>query len=94
VPAGVAVTLGGTAGDLGDPRELHRGERNAAAGEQGGNLVEPPNAQVGLLEFTCEVLLTLDDVRVLALLPTEGTDAREKLDLLRVIGVQDFHTSR
>jgi transcriptional regulator with XRE-family HTH domain len=51
--------------------------------------------EVGLLDLTCEVLLTPeDDVKLLVLFPTEGTDAREKLALLRVIGVQDFQTSR
>jgi len=47
--------------------------------------------QVGLLQLTCEVLLTPDeDLKVLAFMPTEGTDARDKLDLLRVIGTQDL----
>lgn len=50
--------------------------------------------EVGLLELTCEVLLTPDaDVQLLAFFPTEGTDAREKLELLRVIGAQDFQTT-
>lgn len=30
---------------------------------------------------------------MLAFFPTEGTDAREKLELLRVIGTQDFRTT-
>lgn len=47
--------------------------------------------EVGLLHLTCEVLLTPEeDLMVLAFFPTEGTDAREKLDLLRVIGTQTF----
>ena len=47
--------------------------------------------EVGLLHLTCELLLTADeDLKMLAFLPTEGTDAREKLDLLRVIGTQKF----
>ncbi|MFC5061670.1 helix-turn-helix transcriptional regulator [Actinomycetospora atypica] len=47
--------------------------------------------EVGLLHLTCEVLLTPeDDLVVLAYFPTEGTDAREKLDLLRVVGSQRF----
>jgi transcriptional regulator with XRE-family HTH domain len=51
--------------------------------------------EVGLLHLTCEVLLTPeDDLKVLAFFPTEGTDAREKLELLRVIGAQDFQTTR
>jgi transcriptional regulator with XRE-family HTH domain len=49
------------------------------------------NAEVGELDLTCEVLLTPEaDLRVRAFLPLEGTDAREKLDLLRVIGTQSF----
>jgi transcriptional regulator with XRE-family HTH domain len=51
--------------------------------------------EVGLLHLTCEMLLTPEeDLRVRAFFPTEGTDAREKLDLLRVIGTQSFETSR
>lgn len=49
------------------------------------------NAEVGDLDLTCETLLTpAADLRVRAFLPLEGTDAREKLDLLRVIGTQAF----
>jgi transcriptional regulator with XRE-family HTH domain len=49
------------------------------------------NAELGELDLTCEVLLTPEaDLRVRAFLPLEGTDAREKLDLLRVIGTQSF----
>lgn len=41
-----------------------------------------------------EVVLTPDeDIRLLAFFPTRGTDAQEKLDLLRVIGAQDFRTA-
>jgi hypothetical protein len=47
--------------------------------------------EVGSLDLTCEVLLTPEaDLRVRAFVPIEGTDAREKLDLLRVIGTQTF----
>jgi transcriptional regulator with XRE-family HTH domain len=50
--------------------------------------------EVGLLHLTCEVLLTPDeDLQLVAFFPTEGTDAQEKLDLLRVIGAQDFQTT-
>jgi transcriptional regulator with XRE-family HTH domain len=50
--------------------------------------------EVGLLHLTCEVLLTPDeDLRVTVFFPTEGTDAREKLGLLRVIGTQNFQTT-
>jgi transcriptional regulator with XRE-family HTH domain len=34
------------------------------------------------------------DLLLLVLFPTEGTDAREKFDLLRVIGTQDLNPSR
>ncbi|MFJ5172963.1 helix-turn-helix transcriptional regulator [Streptomyces griseoviridis] len=51
--------------------------------------------EVGLLHLTCEIILSPDaDTRVLAFFPTEGTDAREKLELLRTIGTQDFRTVR
>ena len=51
--------------------------------------------EVGLLHLTCEVLLTpTADIRLLVFFPTEGTDARDKLDLLRVIGSQDLTTAR
>lgn len=47
--------------------------------------------EVGLLEVTCDIVLAPEsDLRLLVLFPTEGTDAREKLDLLRVIGTQEF----
>ncbi|MCF6467795.1 helix-turn-helix domain-containing protein [Nonomuraea sp. MG754425] len=50
--------------------------------------------EVGMLHLTCEVLFTPEeDLKVLVFLPTEGTDAREKLDLLRVIGTQSFETT-
>ena len=55
-------------------------------------LVHP---EVGIIHVTCEMLLTpTADVQLLAFFPTEGTDAREKLDLLRVIGTQDLSTTR
>ncbi|WP_231618654.1 helix-turn-helix transcriptional regulator [Nonomuraea sp. SBT364] len=50
--------------------------------------------EVGVLHLTCEVLFTPEaDLKMLAFFPTEGTGTREKLDLLRVIGTQDFRTS-
>ncbi|MDJ1134433.1 helix-turn-helix transcriptional regulator [Streptomyces iconiensis] len=50
--------------------------------------------EVGLLELKCEVLLTPEaDLKVLALFPAEGTDARDKLQLLRVIGSEDFQSA-
>ncbi|WP_433870180.1 helix-turn-helix transcriptional regulator [Saccharopolyspora sp. CA-218241] len=51
--------------------------------------------EVGVLHLTCEALLSPEaDTKVLAFFPTEGTDAREKLELLRTIGAQDFRTLR
>ncbi|WP_326692117.1 MULTISPECIES: helix-turn-helix transcriptional regulator [unclassified Streptomyces] len=50
--------------------------------------------EVGVLHLNCEVLLTPeDDLKVLALFPAEGTDARDKLELLRVIGSEDFQSA-
>lgn len=47
--------------------------------------------EVGLLLLTCEMLFTPEeDLKMVAFFPTEGTDAREKLELLGVIGTQDF----
>ncbi|NGO47059.1 helix-turn-helix domain-containing protein [Streptomyces sp. YC419] len=51
--------------------------------------------EVGVLHLTCEVLLSPEaDTKVLAFFPTEGTDAREKLALLRTIGTQNFQATR
>jgi transcriptional regulator with XRE-family HTH domain len=51
--------------------------------------------EVGIVHVSCEVLLTPStDLAMHVFFPTEGTDAREKLDLLRVIGSQDLTTSR
>lgn len=45
--------------------------------------------EVGLIDTICETLLTPNaDQRLLVYLPRPGTDAAEKLDLLRVIGTQ------
>jgi transcriptional regulator with XRE-family HTH domain len=53
------------------------------------------HAEVGLLDFTCEVLLSPEDeLKVVTLFPTAGTGTREKLDLLRVIGTQSFSPTR
>ncbi|WP_406691468.1 helix-turn-helix transcriptional regulator [Saccharopolyspora sp. ID03-671] len=50
--------------------------------------------EVGEVDVSCETLLTPDaDLKLLAYFPTEGTDAKDKLDLLRVIGTQDLHPS-
>ena len=47
--------------------------------------------EVGLVHLTCQLLLVPDDeLRVLAFLPTEGTDAAERIELLRVIGMERF----
>jgi transcriptional regulator with XRE-family HTH domain len=51
--------------------------------------------EVGIVHVSCEILLTpASDLAMHVFFPTEGTDAREKLDLLRVIGSQDLTTSR
>jgi hypothetical protein len=45
--------------------------------------------QVGLIDTVCETLLTPNAAqRLLVYLPRPGTDAAEKLDLMRVIGTQ------
>lgn len=45
--------------------------------------------RVGLIDILCETLLTPNAAqRLLVYLPRPGTDAAEKLDLLRVIGNQ------
>jgi transcriptional regulator with XRE-family HTH domain len=47
--------------------------------------------EVGVLHLTCETLLAPgEDLKTVAFFPTEGTDARAKLELLRVIGTQNF----
>ncbi|GAA3647730.1 helix-turn-helix transcriptional regulator [Microbacterium marinilacus] len=47
--------------------------------------------RVGAVELRCEVLVSeAGDVRLLAYFPLEGTDAADRLDLLRVIGTQDL----
>ncbi|WP_280441962.1 helix-turn-helix transcriptional regulator [Nocardia brasiliensis] len=47
--------------------------------------------QVGLIETVCETLLTPNAAqRLLVYLPRPGTDAADKLDLLRVIGTQQL----
>jgi transcriptional regulator with XRE-family HTH domain len=51
--------------------------------------------EVGIVQVSCEVLLTpSSDVAMHVFFPTEGTDAREKLELLRVIGSQDLASAR
>jgi transcriptional regulator with XRE-family HTH domain len=47
--------------------------------------------RVGLIDTICETLLTPNEAqRLLVYLPRPGTDAAEKLDLLRVIGTQEL----
>jgi transcriptional regulator with XRE-family HTH domain len=52
--------------------------------------------EVGLLDLLCETLVSgINGQTLVVLFPRPGTDAREKLDLLRVIGTQDLSaTSR
>lgn len=48
--------------------------------------------EVGEVRLRCEILLTPDeDTQLLAFFPLPGTDAAEKLELLQVIGTQEFH---
>jgi transcriptional regulator with XRE-family HTH domain len=49
--------------------------------------------ELGRICLRCEVLLTPEsDVELVAFFPLEDTDAAEKIELLRVIGTQDFRT--
>ena len=51
--------------------------------------------EVGVIELNCEVVFTPDSaLQVIAFFPVDGTDAREKLDLLRVVGLQPFDVSQ
>jgi hypothetical protein len=51
--------------------------------------------EVGLLDLLCETLLCgLSEQILVVLYPRPGTDARAKLELLRVIGSQDLTSSR
>jgi transcriptional regulator with XRE-family HTH domain len=51
--------------------------------------------EVGLLDLLCETLVSgVGDQILVVLYPRPGTDAREKLELLRVIGTQDLRTTR
>ncbi|MFD6445515.1 helix-turn-helix transcriptional regulator [Promicromonospora sp. NPDC060204] len=55
------------------------------------DLKDVQHPTVGLVRLRCEVLVTPGTgIRVRVLLPLEGTDAADKLDLLRVIGTQRF----
>jgi hypothetical protein len=51
--------------------------------------------EIGLLDLMRERLVSSVNSHVLVVLcPRPGTDAREKLDLLRVIGVRDLAAAR
>jgi hypothetical protein len=51
--------------------------------------------EVGRLDLLCETLVSaLSDQILVVLYPRPGTDAREKLELLRVIGSQDLTSTR
>jgi transcriptional regulator with XRE-family HTH domain len=51
--------------------------------------------EVGLLDLLCETLVSgVDGQTLVVLFPRLGTDAREKLELLRVIGTQDLSAAR
>ncbi|GIL30798.1 helix-turn-helix transcriptional regulator [Actinocatenispora comari] len=50
--------------------------------------------EVGLVHLRCEILLTPDEgVHLLVFFPVDPADDGAKLDLLRVIGTQDLHTT-
>jgi hypothetical protein len=47
---------------------------------------------VGIIRLRCRLLVLPEaGLRIRILLPLEGTDAAEKLELLRVLGTQQFH---
>jgi transcriptional regulator with XRE-family HTH domain len=46
--------------------------------------------EVGLVDLLCEAMTTADHQRLVVLYPRPGTDAREKLELLSVIGSQNL----
>ena len=51
--------------------------------------------EVGLLDLQCEILVSgVNGQTLVVLFPRPGTDAREKLELLRVIGTQEFSARR
>ena len=47
--------------------------------------------EVGLVDLLCEVMTTADHQRLVVLHPRPETDAREKLELLSVIGTQNLN---
>jgi transcriptional regulator with XRE-family HTH domain len=50
--------------------------------------------EVGVLDLLCETLVSgIGDQTLVVLFPRPGSDAREKLDLIRVVGTQQFTTS-
>lgn len=63
----------------------------AAVGADTKRIIHP---EIGLLDLTSETLVNAASGQVLVvLLPRPGTDAREKLDLLRVIGTPNLTAS-
>ncbi|WP_250006587.1 helix-turn-helix transcriptional regulator [Actinoplanes sp. M2I2] len=48
------------------------------------------NARVGRVEVDCETLVTPDQRQLLLVLTPVGAEARERLELLRVLGLQEF----
>lgn len=49
--------------------------------------------RVGRMLMDCETLVTLDQRQMLVVLTPANTEARERLDLLHVLGTQDFPTA-
>ncbi|MCP2167845.1 helix-turn-helix transcriptional regulator [Goodfellowiella coeruleoviolacea] len=55
------------------------------------DLKDVQHPAVGLIQLRCRLLVTPETgIRMRILLPLQGTDAAEKLELLRVIGTQQF----
>ncbi|MFE3598770.1 helix-turn-helix transcriptional regulator [Streptomyces sp. NPDC059096] len=52
------------------------------------------NPRVGSLRMDCETLVTPDQGQQLLVLTPADTETRERLELLRVLGVQEFPTGR
>ena len=66
--------------------ELWRGHTVAVRRRLEKRMVHP---EVGSIDLVCEVMVSaLNDQRLVVHFPRPGTDAAEKLDLLRVIGAQ------
>ncbi|NYI66909.1 helix-turn-helix domain-containing protein [Spelaeicoccus albus] len=73
-------------------RELWERHDVAVHHEDVKTMIHP---EVGDVQLRCEILLSPDaGIQLLAFFPLPGTDAAEKLELLRVIGTQEFQPER